>query len=420
MMRAFLPICAAVIMLIAEVTITTAFADTFYTVTNKTDENTVVAFTRGPRGDFVVMGEYGTGGTGTGDLEIPALKKDPTHPLLNGDDPLISAYPIVATDDGNHVVVVNPGDATVSLMAVGADMGLRLVNTVAASDPFPVSVAVHSDAVVVASVGVDNANGSIAAYRLEGGKLTAVEGSRRDLGARPSTVRFSTDGRHLVVNELVTGQIHAFGHDGTTLSETPAATIQSPRDGDRFQAIPVGFEVVARGGQDVILMSEARFLTPGFELRPGDGHVVQSPLYSWQTGSVSTYMLGADGTLSLVSADVMTGAGAEHGEISACWVVVSADGQTLWSINPLSSSYSAFAIGDDGAVTLEHATAFKLQPETLFFGDAALSADGDEIYQLLSNTGQVLVLGVGRDGMLTPKQIVSGLPDLGAYGMLAL
>ena len=76
-----------------------------------------------------MIGEFGTGGTGTGDLEIPALQKDPSHPLANGDDPLISSESIASVHNGKMAVVVNPGDATVALMNVADGGALELVNT---------------------------------------------------------------------------------------------------------------------------------------------------------------------------------------------------------------------------------------------------------------------------------------------------
>lgn len=393
---------------------------TFYVISNKAEANTVIGFRRDGAEAYRKFGEFPTGGRGTGDLEIPALKKDPSHPLLNGDDPLISANALAATKDGAFVLAVNPGDGTVSLMAVKADKTLAAVNAAPATDKFPVSIAVHGEAVVVASVGPDNGSGSIGAYRIQAGRLEAVPGARRDLKARPSTIAFSTDGRHVIVNELVTGKIHAFAHDGETLSATPVSSIDSPRAKDRFQAIPVGFLVTRRGGRDVILMSEARFLTPDFKLRPGDGQVVQSPAYSWQTSSMSSYALSDDGALSLISGDVLTGAAVEGGEIANCWVALSKDGDTLWAVNAMSSSISAFSVAEDGALKLTDDQAFKVMPETLFFGDIALSRDGTEIYQLIGNTGQVMVLGLGPNGLMTPKQILDGLPTLGAYGLLPL
>lgn len=393
---------------------------TLYAISNKADGNTVMAFQKDATGAFAALGEYATGGLGTGDLEIPALEKDPDHPLANGDDPLISAYAIAATDDGGHVLAVNPGDATVALLRVEADKSLALVNTAAATDKFPVSIAAHGDMIVVASVGETNTSGSIGAYRITEGRLAAVDGSRRDLGARPSTIGFSSDGAHVIVNELVTGKIHAFAAADGSLSDAPVSTADSPRAEGRFQAIPVGFAVAPGAGGDVIMMSEARFLTPEFGLRAGDGSVTQSPLYSWQTSSLSTYRLGSDGALSLVTGDALTGPAVEGGEIANCWVALSPDGQTLWTANALSSSISAFAIGENGAATLVNHQAFKIEPATLFFGDITVSASGDELYQLIGNTGQILVLSVGPDGRLILRQILSGLPAIGAYGLLAL
>ena len=313
----------------------------------------MVGYALSNAGGYSMIGEFGTGGTGTGDLEIPALQKNPSHPLANGDDPLISSESIASVHNGKMAVVVNPGDATVALMNVADGGALELVNTVAASDLFPISLASHGDYVAAASVGADNMNGSITLYRINGGKLEVIDGARRDLRARPSTIAFSSDGEHVIVNELVTGKIKVFAVEGGTLSAEPVSQIDSPRGSqDRFQAIPVGFVVSGDGGDDLVLMSEARFLTPEFGLRPGNGEVVLSPLYSWQTSSISTYRLTDDGQISLVSGDVLTGASVEGGEIANCWVALSPDGTTLWAANALSSSISSFRIRDNGTAAL--------------------------------------------------------------------
>ena len=384
---------------------------TFYVISNKAAANSVVAFGRNTAGNYVRLGEYATGGKGTGDLEIPALKKDPSHPLANGDDPLISANALAATDDKSYLLAVNPGDGTVSLLKVNPDKSLTTVDTALSSDKFPVSIGVHGSSVVVASVGKDNNSGSISALKIDAGKLVPVARSRRDLKARPSTIDFSSDGRHVIVNELVTGKIHAFAHDGNTLSKKPVSTVESPRSKDRFQAIPVGFAVKEDGDADIILMSEARFLTPDFKLRLGRGEVRQSPKFSWQTSSLSTYRLDANGKLSQITGDALTGASIEGGELANCWVALSTDGSVLWTANALSSSISAFAIGAGGTARLKHARAFKLEPENLFFGDMAVSADGKELFQLIGNKGQVIVFHIEGDRSLALKQILSGLPE---------
>ncbi|MAO26078.1 hypothetical protein [Roseovarius sp.] len=391
-------------------------AQGFYAISNKADGNTVVAFAKNETGQYEMLGEYATGGNGTGDLEIPALQKDPTHPLANGDDPLISANAIALDADRGLVLAVNPGDATVSLLKKNDDDTLALIGTAPTSDKFPVSLALHGDMAVVASVGNDNGSGSISAFRIGDAAIEPVEGSRRDLKARPSTIAFSSDGAHVIVNELVTGKINVFAAQDGSLSEAPVSSVGSPRDDDtRFQAIPVGFAVAG----DTVLMSEARFLTPEFGLRSEADVVVQSPLYSWQTSSVSSYKIDGAGGISLVSGDVLTGDAIEGGEIANCWVAVSEDGNTLWAANALSSSISSFRVRENGTVALINARAFKDQSEELFFSDIALSAAGDEIYQLIGNTGEVMILDIEPDGKLTAKQTIGGLPELGAYGLAA-
>jgi len=394
---------------------------TLYVATNKADGNTLVGFRRLSDGQFERIGEFATGGTGTGDLEIPALTKDETHPLANGDDPLISGYGIVATDDSKHVLAVNAGDGTVSLLMVNSDYSLKLVNTAKASDKFPISIASTGRHVVVASVGMDNNHGSISAYVINAsGELVAVPNSRRDLKARPSTVAFTNDGRHLVLNELVTGKIKVFALQGDSLSTEPVSMVDSPRTEGRFQAIPVGFDIGAGDGGDLILMSEARFLTPEFGLREEANVVPQTPKYSWQTGSLSSYLVDSSGSISLVTGDVLTGAAVEGGEIANCWVALSPDQRTLWAANALSSSISSFAIDRDGSARLKNATAFKSEPELLFFSDMAVSDDGRSLFQLVGNSGQVMVFNIQENGDLSLSQTLNGLPKLGTYGLLVL
>lgn len=399
--------------------IAAADQDRFYVVSNKSDGNTVVGFQSNDTGSFTTIGEFATGGNGTGDLEIPALKKDESHPLLNGDDPLISAEAIASVHDGQMAVVVNPGDGTVSLMSVENDGQLRFINKVNASDKFPVSLASFGDFVASASVGADNSNGSLTLFKIEKDQLMAVEGARRDLKARPSTIAFSSDGEHVIVNELVTGKIKVYAVENGTLSAEPVSQIDSPRDSkDRFQAIPVGFVVRGDGGDDIIVMSEARFLTPDFGLRAGNGEVTLSPLYSWQTSSVSTYRLTDDGHISLVSGDVLTGGSVEGGEIANCWVVLSPDGKTLWAANALSSSISSFRIRENGTAAILNQHAYKHPNQTLFFGDINVNAAGDKLYQAIGNRGEVMIFDIKASGNLVPVQTVSGLPKLGSYGLM--
>lgn len=378
-----------------------------------------------PKTQTVSLNKWGstqTGGLGTGDLEIPALKKDPTHPLANGDDPLISAYGVVASKDKQHVVAVNPGDASISLMRVNDVGGLALVNKVKSSDRFPVSVAIEGTLVVGASVGADNSNGSIGVYTIDSdGWLVAIENSRRDLKARPSTVGFTADGKFVVVTELVTGKIKTFEfYENKFISAEPVSIIDSPRADERFQAIPVGFAVTENGSGSNLIVSEARFLTPDFKLREESGVVPQSPKYSWQTGSLSSYRIDENGQLELVSADVLIGSDIEGGEIANCWVAFSPDGGTLWAANALSSSISVFDISEDSSATIRNVTAYKDDSEGLFFSDLMVGKNGDELYQLVGNKGEVAIFRIDSNGDLTLHQTVGHMPELGTFGLAVI
>lgn len=197
--------------------------------------------------------------------------------------------------------------------------------------------------------------------------------------------------------------------------------IDSPRyPDDRFHAIPVGFAVHGDGGTDLVLMSEARFLTPDLKLREGMGEVVQAPRFSWQTGSLSSYKVSDDGKIELVSADVKTGYANEGGEIANCWVALSRDGSTLWAANALSSSISSFRIAEDGTAVLKNVNAYKDAGEKLFFSDLAVSKNGRHLYQLVGNQGEVMIFDIQPNGDLKLVETVGGLPRLGAYGMLVL
>lgn len=398
-----------------------------YASSNKAEGNTIVAFKQMSDGSLAALGEFKSGGKGTGNIEIFDGGYDPTHPLADGIDPLISAYGVYNTEDKKHLLTVNSGDGTISSFNVADDFKLKLVNTVKASDIHPVSIASKGKLVYVASSGDAKAppfSGNISGFTIDAaGKLTPIANSTRNLGARPTTIVFSTDGKFVVVNELVTGQFKVFAvnADGS-LSKEPVSVASAPNgDSSRALPIPVGFDIVKGAKSDIIVASEARFLDKKGMLREEAGKVPQSPKYSWQTSSSSSYTLDGKGQIKLVTADALTGDAVEGGEIANCWVETSRDGKTLWAANALSSSISAYTINPDGSIALKTATAYKNEAEMDFYSDLTLSADGKYINQLIGNKGEVTVFKVGADGFtLTPVGTYGGLPKIGAYGIISL
>ncbi len=401
-----------------------------YSATNRADGNTIAAFKFDVNGDFSYVKEYETGGKGTGNLEVPALEYDETHPLMDGVDPLISAYGVQVSPDGKHLFVVNAGDATISCLNIKEDGSLALCCKEAAGDKFPVSIAVSQDLIYVASIGTEAnggvGSGNLTGYRFdaESATLVPLEGATRDLGARPACAMFSSDGSQLVVVELATGNLKSYSVASTTglLSSEPTSVVSSPAgDESRWLPIPVGFTIVEGEKEDIILVSEARFLDKKGQLREEADVVPMSPKYSWQTGSTSSYLLSPAGKISPVSADVLTGKSVEGGQIANCWVVASEDGKYLWTANALSSSISCYGIDTaDGSLVLKHEKAFSENEQMSFFSDLYLAPDKKHIVQLVGNKGSILLLKIGEDGALAKVGYAKGMPEVGSYGVVTV
>ena len=405
--------------------------ESMYIATNKTDSNSLVGFARMADGSMKNLGEFKTGGKGTGNIEIFDWGYDETHPLKDGIDPLISEYGVFKSDNNKNIFVVNAGDGTISSFNVMADRTLKLADTEAAGDAHPLSIASQNNLVYVASAGTSTTptppfTGNLMGYTVDAkGMLTPIVGSKRDLKARPSCVAFTPDGKFLVVNELVTGLVKVYGVMANgSLSTDPISMVACPHDAEngRWLAIPVGFDIVNKGNKNVVLVSEARFLNNKGMLREEKNKVPQSPLYSWQTGSTSSFVIDEKGSISLMSGDVYTGKEMEGGQIANCWVEASQDGNTLWAANALSSSITSYNVGDNGSLTLKNEKAYKEESEMLFYSDLNLSNDGKYIYQLIGNKGAGVMFKILPNGDLTKMSDFSSndLPQVGTYGLTVL
>lgn len=283
--------------------------------------------------------------------------------------------------DGPHhlLLAVNAGSDTVTSFAVrGAQ--LRDATTVTSGGQFPSSIAVHGDLVYVLNAGGD---GSISGFTVRHGALVPLAGSTRSLGlgntnppaflTSPAQVGFSADGRTLIVttkahNQLLTFQV---GRDGRP-SETPLVTASAG-------AVPFSFVVDNRGHVQV---TEAG------------------------TGAISTYVVGRDGSLSLLGSSAGTGGAA------LCWNVQV--GRTIYGANAGSATLSAWNFQNHGPATLTAPVA-----ATTGAGPIDLAASGDDrfLYVQESVAGTLGVYSVAADGSLARVQTVSGLTAFTTTGM---
>jgi len=322
-----------------------------YTMSNAAEGNSVLVFDRDLVGKLTPAGEFDTGGlgTGTGLGNQGGLIIDPANRWL---------------------FVVNAGSNEVSVFAIGQD-DLTLVDRKPSGGDRPVSLTYSRNLLYVlnAGGGVGTAD-SITGFSVGAdGGLTAIPGSTRPLSGAdtgPAQISFNADGDVLVVTEKSTNLIDTFPVDsngvaGPGNSHTSAG------------ATPFGF---AFGKRDQLIVSEA-----------AGGAIDQ--------GSVSSYRLGKDGSLAVISPSVGTT------ETAACWQIVTNDGRFTYTTNAGSSTISGYRIGFDGSLTLldndgrTGNTGKNTGPL-----DMALSNDGRNLYTLNGQSDTIGVFGVKDKGGL--------------------
>jgi len=402
-----------------------------FVMSNILDENTIVAYSRNDDGTLELVGEYATGGLG-GDFDGP-----------EGLDPLISAYSLINTPDNEFLMAVNAGSNTISVMQINADNSLELVDTESTFGVGPNSLAYNDGLVYVTNIDADgefagepDQEGSIYGYTFEDGDLTPISGSGRDLDNRPAAVRFASDGDHILITSINAGSaalasnnddeivVYGIDENGIPTDEQLGAATSTPRGNTEGRNLPsaIGFEMVDRSNGTFAIVTEAReFQSEG-----------QPPAFpNLQTGSVSVFQLGDDGSLSASQLDLLAGQTATVGQRTACWIVLSPDGEYFWVSNALDASISSYRFTDDsGNIELVQELAAignqptSTDPATAFgttdgWVDLDISDDGSYLYQLFGLSGQVGVYAVDG-GNLTLVEVVSGdLPEENTQGIVA-
>jgi 6-phosphogluconolactonase len=328
-----------------------------YVMTNRPDApgNSIEQFARAADGSLTHVTEVSTGGLGGTGNGAGAL------------DPLGSEDSLVSTAGGSMLLAVNAGSNQISALSAQSS-GLQLLNTTSSGGSFPNSVAVHGDLVYVV-----NAHGTpnITAFRLGASGLTSIAGSTRSLpggaSSAPHDIHFSPDGVRLLVTEGGSNTIDIFelGTDGLVTGVTTQAAAGATPFGMKF----------GRGG--VLLVTEA------------------------DSGSVSSYSLAANNTLSVISAAV------PDGQMATCWLSLTGDGKFAFVSNTGSGNLSTYQVSGNGSLNLEQAVAATADGGAPI--DSSFSNDAAFLYAVDSAMGRIIVYQ--RHGAsLTPLGAVTGLP----------
>jgi len=205
-----------------------------------------------------------------------------------------------------------------------------------------------------------------------------LAGSTRTLSADsvgPAQVGFTPDGSALVITEKGTNRIDVFPVPyGGLPSAAPVVT-------DSEGPVPFGFVFDHRGR---LVVSEA-------------------------AGSVSSYEINRDGSLTPLSSAV------PNGQTATCWIAGNG-GRLVFTANTGSSTLSSYRVRRDGDLDLIEPVAVDV-PGALPI-DTGLTRNGRYLYTVNARTGTVGMFAADRFGTLTHLGDVPGLPvNDGAQGI---
>ena len=343
--------------------VSTAIQHAVFVQTDDPTGNHVAAYRQAADGALSLAGTYATGGLG-GVLQDSVI------------DHLASQGALTYDANRRLLYAVNAGSNTLSVFAVqGAKLRLRQTITTAGS--FPVSVAVHGDAVYVLN-GHDG--GSIQGYVVAHDHLYRIPSWHRALGLDPTQLTFTES----------PGQI-GFSPDGSKLIVTTKA------NGNDIEVFSVGrFGGVSR---QAVVTADANGVPFAFTWDPAGDFVVTSA----GSSSVDTYRLNRDGTLTSIGTVPTTQKG-------TCWIV--SDGSLLFATNPGSASVTGLTASAAGPATVVSQTA--TDAGTV---DPAVSADGQYLYVETGAAGIVDEYAVHSDATLTSIGSVTVANAAGAEGI---
>jgi len=339
-------------------------AGAVYTLTNGATGNAVIAFTRAPGGALTPLATYATGGRGIGGTI----------------DPLQSQYAVLLDENHDALFAVNAGSNEVSSFRVDESGALDLAGTVSSGGQTPISVAEHGHLLYVLNTG-DN---TVSGFRVAGNaRLVALANSTRSLASGANgaaAVRFTPDGRFLIVSERVSNRLQTF-------PVAPDGRLGEPVVSAASGGASFGFDITAR----------------------------DQPIVSETQGSLTSYALNTEtAALTPITASIPTGGKA------ACWVTITADGAFAYTTNAGSNFLSGFAVDASG-----HLTALTANGRTGESGAGATPIDLDHVgtrflYVLDAGRGTIGLFAIGSNGSLSAgTDAPAGAPASGLQGLAA-
>jgi 6-phosphogluconolactonase (cycloisomerase 2 family) len=339
-----------------------------YTLANADGANQVAAYVRATTGNLSRMGRFATGGDGTG--------------MAIG-----SQGAIVFDARMQRFFAVNPGDDTISMLALDAGGRLTSMSTVASGGTRPVSITVFGDTVYVTNGGATAptpVSANISGFKVQGNALTPIAGSTKPLSGtgdvRPTNIAFTPDGKFLVVAERMANRISTFAVSAGGVAQAGNFQTSAGMQPFAIDFTPEGHLVVAEVG------------TGG----PGGS-------------TLSSYSISATGVLTAITSALPTG------QTAACWIVVA--GGHAYVANAGSGTITGVDISVAGALSLREDSGVTASPGPGAI-DLAVTPDRGFLYSLAGAPRAIHVYEIGSDGSLTARAPLTDVAPT-AVGLVA-
>jgi len=312
--------------------------------TNDVNGNAVAAFSRAADGSLTALGTFPTGGAGVG----------------GATDPLASQFALVLSPDHKFLFVANAGSNDVSVFRIKQD-GLKLVDRASSLGTRPVSVAASNDMIYVLNTSSNNvgvfhygASGNLSASGTA--SLSAGASGGAEVRVSPDghflnvTERVSN-----TIDSFVIGDDGALGApiNSASSGQTPFGFDYAPNGllvvSEAGSAAASSYSQAGNG----ILTPVSKSVSTGGQAAPC--WLIVDPAgrfaYTANAGgsSISGFAIGNDGTLTLITAGGRTGdlgSGAQPLDLD-----VTPDGRFLYVLKNGTGTVGTFSVAADGTLS---------------------------------------------------------------------
>lgn len=325
--------------------------------TNGPTGNSIAVYDRHADGMLTWDATYATGGNGG-------------RTAGSNSDPLASQGSLVYDAHRSLLFAVNAGSNSISVFGVQGD-SLDLRQVLPSGGAFPVSLAVHGDAVYVLNAG---SAANVSGFRIADGRLHPLRDDIRTLGlnetnppqflASPAQVGFTPTGRQLIVTGKTNNFIDVFAVRGD--DRLAGSPVQTP-DG----SVPFAFTFSPS--------NQLELVNAAGNLAPSDVH---------HDGAVTP-----------------DGAPVANGQAASCWIATARD--FAYVANTGSNDVSVYHVSNSGRVTLVNATAASSVSGAI---DETTAGGGRFLYVQVGLGSSVNAYAVHGDGSLTLIQ-TAAVPD---------